>query len=123
MAEAQAGANGSRAAWLAAGWLVAAAIVWLSLTPSPPKIGDFELSDKLQHLAGYGALMFCFARAVGRRRARLAYAALWTAMGAALEFAQDAFGYRSFELADMLANAAGVALGGFAGAARGAARP
>jgi glycopeptide antibiotics resistance protein len=32
-------------------------------------------------------------------------------MGVALEFAQGATGYRSFEVLDMAANAAGVALG------------
>lgn len=99
-----------RPLWLALGWALAAAIVWLSLTPSPPKI-DLEQGDKLGHLASYAALMFWFCQLYATRGVRLAYAACFTLMGVALEFAQGALGARSFEIADMLANAAGVALG------------
>ncbi|MEW5865040.1 MAG: hypothetical protein AB1773_15835 [Pseudomonadota bacterium] len=99
-----------RAAWLAAGALWAAAIVWLSLTPAPPDPG-IEFGDKLGHLAAYAALMFCWARGGASFRARLGWAAASVAMGIGLEFAQGALGYRSREVGDMLANAAGVALG------------
>jgi VanZ family protein len=99
-----------RALWLAAGWLILAAIVWLSLTPSPPKL-EFEYSDKLGHCAGYGVLMFWFCQLYARRGARLAYAAGFAAMGVALELAQGALGYRTAEEFDMLANALGVLLG------------
>jgi VanZ family protein len=99
-----------RALWLALGWALAMGIVWLSLTPSPPKI-ELEQGDKLGHLASYGALMFWFCQLYAGRGARLAYAVGFTLMGVALEFAQGALGTRSFEPADMLANAAGVALG------------
>lgn len=86
------------------------AIVWLSLTPSPPKV-DFEESDKLGHFLGYGTLMFWFAQLYVRRRTRSAYAAGFVLMGIALEFVQGALGYRSTEVLDMLANAVGVTLG------------
>ena len=86
-----------------------AAVVWLSLTPSPPKV-DFEQSDKVGHLLAYGALMFWFAQLyVGQTR--LLYAAGFVVMGIALEFAQGALGYRSYELVDMAANTLGVLLG------------
>lgn len=99
-----------RAAALAGGWLYAAAIVWLSLTPSPPHL-DFANSDKLGHFLAYAALMFWFAMAYRSTRARLAYGAAWIALGIALELAQAATGTRSFELADMAANALGVLAG------------
>ena len=95
---------------MAAGWAIAAAIVWLSLTPSPPKM-DIDEGDKLGHFAAYGSLMFWFCLLYARECTRLAYAALWIAMGMALEFAQGETGYRSFEVFDMLANAIGVLIG------------
>jgi len=99
-----------RSAYVAAGWLLAAAIVWISLTPAPPKL-DFEASDKLGHLAGYGLLMFWFAQLYAARPARIAYASLFVAMGIALEHAQGELGYRTYEVFDMWANALGVLLG------------
>lgn len=99
-----------RALWLALGWSIVAAIVWLSLTPSPPKL-DVTLGDKLGHFAAYGTLMFWFCQLYQRRRTRVAYAAAFAAMGIALEFIQGATGYRSFEIFDMVANTLGVLLG------------
>ena len=84
-----------------------AAIVWLSLTPSPVRV-DVESGDKLGHLAGYGVLMFWFAQLYARR---MPWAAAFVVMGVVLEFVQGWLGYRSFEILDMLANSAGVLLG------------
>ena len=101
-----------RAALIAGGWLWAAAIVWLSLTPSPPDLGlGLESADKLQHVAAYTLLMVLFAWVYRSRASRLGYAALWIALGVGLEFAQAATGYRDFEVADMAADAIGVAAG------------
>ena len=86
-----------------------AAIVWLSLTPSPPQV-DFEQSDKLGHLLAYGTLMFWFCQLYAAE-ARLGYGVGFVAMGIALEFAQSATGHRSYDLLDMAANALGVLLG------------
>jgi VanZ family protein len=99
-----------RSACLAAGWAWAAAIAWLSLTPSPPEL-DVAHGDKLGHLASYGVLMFWFAQLYVTRRARIAYALGFAAMGVGLEFAQAGLGTRSFELFDMVANTLGVLLG------------
>lgn len=109
------GATFLRRALPAGGWLYAAAILWLSLTPSPPDPG-FDYGDKLGHLAAYAGLMFWFGFLYRGTPARTGYAVLWIAMGVALEFAQGASGYRSLELADMAANTLGV-LAGWAGAA------
>ena len=84
-----------------------AAIVWLSLTPSPPRV-RIDGGDKLGHLFAYGVLMFWFAQLYARR---LGYAAGFIAMGVALEVLQRGLGYRSLEALDMLANTAGVLLG------------
>lgn len=104
-----------RAAALAGGWLLAAVIVWLSLTPKPPDPG-FAYGDKLGHFAAYACLMFWFGALYRAPRPRVAYALLWIAMGVALEFAQGASGYRAYELADMAANALGVLAGAAAAA-------
>jgi VanZ family protein len=96
--------------WLAGGWAIAAAIAWLSLTPSPPKV-DLEQGDKLGHFIGYGTLMFWFCQLYIRPGVRAAHAAGFAAMGVVLEFLQGALGYRSFELYDMFANALGVLIG------------
>jgi len=89
---------------------MAATIVWLSLTPAPPKI-DIDEGDKLGHFAAYGSLMFWFCLLYARNGTRRAYAALWIVMGIALEFAQRETGYRNFEVFDMFANAIGVLIG------------
>jgi VanZ family protein len=99
-----------RALWLALGWGIAAAIVWLSLTPRPPTL-PLEQGDKLGHLLGYGVLMLWFGQLYNARRTRLAYALGFALMGVALELAQKALGYRTYEIFDMAANALGVALG------------
>jgi VanZ family protein len=87
-----------------------AAIVFGSVMHSPPSLG-FEQSDKLEHIGSYGLVMFWFCQLYAARRARLAYALGFVALGVALEFVQGWLGYRDFELADMLADTAGVAFG------------
>lgn len=99
-----------RRLWLVLGWAMVGAIVWLSLTPSPPKV-DFEESDKLGHFLGYGTLMFWFSQLYIQKISRVAYASGFALMGVALEFAQGALGYRTYEVFDMYANALGVLLG------------
>jgi VanZ family protein len=95
---------------VAAGWALAALIVWLSLTPSPPKI-DIEEGDKLGHFLAYGSLMLWFCLLYARRASRIGYALLWIGMGIGLEFAQGELGYRTYEVYDMYANTLGVLIG------------
>ena len=89
---------------------MAAGIVWLSLTPSPPAI-DFKASDKVGHLAAYGVLMFWFCRLYLPRRTRLLYGVGFTAMGIGLELIQGLIGFRTYDVLDMAANTLGVLLG------------
>jgi len=98
-----------RRAYVAVGWALVAAIVWLSLTPHPPQI-DIEQGDKLGHFLSYGGVMFWFALLYVRMKVRALYAAGFIAMGIAIEFVQGWTGYRDFEVADMVADALGVVL-------------
>ncbi len=98
-----------RRMWLVIGWLLVALVVYLSLTPRPLDI-PVEEGDKLGHLLAYGTLMLWFAYlycGTGRWRAALGFAAL----GVVLEFLQEATGYRTFDVWDMVADAAGVLCG------------
>lgn len=95
---------------MALGWTWAGAIVWLSLTPSPPTV-DFAESDKVGHFIAYGVLMFWFSMLYFKRASRAAYAAGFIAMGVGLEFVQGWLGYRTYEVFDMVANTIGVLLG------------
>ena len=96
--------------WAIAGWTMVAAIVWLSVTPSPPEI-DVENADKVEHLLAYGTLTLWFCQLYAARRAQLAFVIGFIAMGVALEFVQGALAYRTFDTADMLANTIGVLAG------------
>ena len=94
--------------WLGIGASLVALVIIVSLIPSPPEMGKFEGSDKLGHFAAYGVMMLWFAQIYARNRVRLAIALAFVALGVALEYAQRHTGYRSFEYADMGADAAGV---------------
>lgn len=96
--------------WLAAGWTLVGLVVVLSLAPIRVDAG-VEYGDKLHHLAAYCILMIWFASLYATLRGRLRFAIGFVAMGIALEFMQGWIGYRDFEVADMLANSAGVAAG------------
>ncbi len=96
--------------WRVIGWGLIAAVVWLSLTPTPLEV-PVEQGDKLGHLAGYALLMFWFAQIDRMPAQRLRWAIGLIALGIGLEFAQSFTAVRAFELLDMLADAAGVLLG------------
>jgi VanZ family protein len=108
-------ANGSNAPLkrkilVALGWAGIAAIIWLSLTPSPPTVG-FETSDKAAHFFAYGALMLWFSLLYSKATSRLVYAAGFVAMGIGLEFLQGTLGHRTYEMFDIVADTIGVLLG------------
>ena len=96
-----------RRVWRAVGFGLVALVIWLSLTPHPIAI-PVENGDKLGHVAAYATLMFWFAQLNTRHRMRLAYAIGFVLLGVALEFAQRLTDYRTFEVADMGADAVGV---------------
>ena len=91
------------------GWGMVAAIVVLSLIPVEVDLSEGR--DKLAHFAAYGSLSFWFGMIFGRRGVQLGIAVALAAVGVALEFLQGLTDYRSFEIADMVANAMGAGLG------------
>ena len=95
---------------LALGWGWAAAIVWLSLTPSPPQI-DVQFGDKIGHFGAYGLLMLWFSLLYPGVRARVLHAIGFVGMGIGLEFVQGWLAYRTYDVMDMAANTIGVLLG------------
>lgn len=98
-------------AWLAVGYGLILLVISLSLTRSVPDIPLPNILDKLGHGMAYAMLMIWFSWLYPNLRTRLVYAAGFVVLGITLEFAQGLTEYRTFELADMAADAVGVALG------------
>jgi VanZ family protein len=96
-----------RRLWLLLGWLLVFFVIYLSLTPAPVQI-EVEQGDKFGHVFAYAALMSWFANLYELPVRRLQFAIGFVALGVALEFAQRETGYRTFEVADMAADAVGV---------------
>jgi VanZ family protein len=107
-----------RRVWRAIGIGLVVLVIWLSLTPQPIEI-PVEHGGKLGHVAAYATLMFWFAQLDTRYRMHLAYAIGFVLLGVALEFAQRLTDYRTFEVADMGADAVGVLCGWVASPPRG----
>ena len=82
-------------------------IVWASLTPHPLENG-LDHGDKLNHLFGYGSVMF-WAAQLPAPRWRLA--AGFVGLGILMETLQALTGYRQADIYDALANSAGVGVG------------
>ena len=86
-----------------------AGVVVLSLIPVEVDLG--EDSDKVAHFFAYGSLSLWFGMIFAGRGRQLGIAVAFAALGVALEFLQGMTGYRTFSIADMIANAMGAALG------------
>lgn len=96
--------------WLSIGWALVLFVVYLSLTPHLISI-PVEQGDKVGHVAAYATLMLWFAQLYSHVKRRLTLAGALLALGIALEFAQLFTDTRTFEIADMLADGVGVAIG------------
>jgi VanZ family protein len=96
--------------WRIAGIALIAAIWALSLAPSLPHTG-IEHGDKFGHALAYTVLMWWWGQLLSAFRARAMMAVAFSLMGVAIEYAQGASGWRTFDPRDMLANAIGVAMG------------
>jgi VanZ family protein len=98
-----------RRIWLLLGWGMVFSVVVLSLVPldvDVPKGGD-----KVAHFIAYGSLSLWFGMLFAGRARQLGIAIAFAAMGVAIEFLQGLTDYRTFEVADMVANAIGAVLG------------
>jgi len=98
-----------RRVWLLLGWGMVFSVIVLSLIPMDVDLGEGR--DKVAHFVAYGSLSFWFGMLVAGRARQLGIAITLAAMGVAIEFLQGMTDYRSFEVADMVANAVGAALG------------
>lgn len=96
--------------WAMTGWVLAGAVIYLSLTPEPPEFPGPLHWDKLDHLAAYAVLMAWFAQLYRTPRMHAFLAGAFILLGAGLEFLQHATGYRTLDIADMTANTLGVLL-------------
>ena len=81
----------------------------LSLIPVDVDLGEGR--DKVAHFVAYGSMSFWFAMLFQGRARQVCIALAFAAMGVAIEFIQGLTDYRTFEVADMIANALGAALG------------
>jgi hypothetical protein len=98
-----------RRIWLLLGWGMVAAVAVFSLIPLDVDLAENE--DKLAHFVAYGSLAFWFGMLIEGRGRQLGVALTFVAMGVVLEFLQGLTDYRTFEIADMIANAIGATIG------------
>lgn len=98
-----------RRIWLLLGWGMVVSVTVLSLIPVNVDLG--ENRDKLAHFVAYGSMAFWFAMLFQGRARQLGIALALAAMGVGIEFLQGLTDYRTFEVADMIANALGAGLG------------
>ena len=99
-----------RPVWVALGWALVLAVVYLSLARDVPELA-VPHGDKYGHVVAYATLMLWFSQLHAARHARAWLALAFVALGVGLEFVQGLTDYRSFELADMVADGIGVACG------------
>ncbi len=74
------------------------------------RVGSLPVSDKIMHFGAYAGLAFLPALHEARRRLPL-IAVLLAALGVLMEFGQRYSVGRQYEVADMLANTAGIVCG------------
>lgn len=85
-------------------------VIYLSTTSSPPDTSVIQFGDKIFHTLGYFCLYFWFGQIYQTQHNWRPVVAL-IILGVTLEFVQNLSGYRTLEIADMLANTTGVLLG------------
>ena len=97
--------------WLTIGFLLVGAVIFLTLTPSPPDMGDFPESDKIGHFVAYSVIMLWFGFIYLRGKRYVSVGLAFIVMGIVLELIQGVLDYRSFSYMDITANACGVMIG------------
>jgi len=98
-----------RRIWLLLGWGMVFSVFVLSLIPLNVDLGEGR--DKVAHFIAYGSMTFWFAMLFEGRLRQVAIAIAFAAMGVGIEFLQGMTDYRSFEVADMVADGIGAAIG------------
>lgn len=95
--------------WRAALVLALAGILWLALRPQPGGVDWFEHADKLRHAAAFLVLWVLTRRSSGAASGLLMAALL--AYGVLIEVLQGFTPNREPSVADVLADAVGIAIG------------
>jgi VanZ family protein len=98
-----------RRAWLVLGWGMVVVVLVSSLIPLDVDLQEGR--DKIAHAIAYGSMTFWFAMLFRGRARQLGVALAFAAMGVAVEYLQRMTEYRTFDVADMIANGIGAALG------------
>lgn len=101
--------------WLLMGLLLITCVFYASFTSRGLPLPRIPYGDKLLHMSAYAVLMGWFVQIFHHHKGRLCIAGLFIAMGIAIEFLQDFYFKRHFDVIDMLANTVGVALALLAG--------
>jgi VanZ family protein len=94
--------------WIAIGFLLIGLVVYASLMRNPPDLTHVQGSDKVEHAAAYFVLTFWFSQIYAKNRVRWTIGITFIFLGVAMEYLQRMTGYRTFEYADMAADAVGV---------------
>lgn len=96
--------------WWSLGLLGVLGSSYLMLTPHPPSVLSAEHADKVEHVLGFMLIYLWFAQLLERRGHH--WLVLWLLVyGALIEVLQGLGGARAMELADLLADGAGLLLG------------
>ncbi|MBI3772282.1 MAG: VanZ family protein [Gammaproteobacteria bacterium] len=95
--------------WLTIGVMLVAWVCYESLTPSPISVEGLKYADKLGHFFSYFTMMAWFGQ-LFQRRGHWLWLLFFIALGYGLELLQLFSGYRSFEYADLAADAGGALL-------------
>lgn len=91
--------------FLMLGWLMVVTVFLLSLLPLSLPQGDISGSDKVGHYLAYFLLTFWFLHLYEKP---LYVVLAFMMMGVVIEWLQSLTGYRYYEIADIIANSAGV---------------
>ncbi len=98
--------------WLTIAYALVALVVFLSLTSSPVDLElAFPYQDKFFHAIAYFTLMAWFSQIYHDKFQRNMIAVVLVFMGVTLEYLQSFDANRYSEIADLVANITGVALG------------
>ncbi len=98
--------------WLTIGYALVVLVVFLSLTSSPVDMElGFPYQDKFFHAIAYFTLMAWFSQIYHDKFQRNMIAVVLVFMGVTLEYLQSFDANRYSEIADIVANITGVALG------------
>jgi len=97
--------------WLLLGWFAVFLLIYQSLNPSPPKLPEWPLADKMAHFMVYAWIMLWFGFVYTPGKKYLLLGLSLVLLGVALELLQGVSGYRSAEVSDASFNALGVFAG------------